>query len=83
MAEHQDRCPEPCGKIRYSRDRAKGTARRLREDGNEDERLMMAYRAHGTWHVGHSQRQNHRIARAERTRWRNRRNQVDRYDRNG
>lgn len=78
MSEKDHRCPEPCGKIRYSKDRAKLVAKRLGRDGNEDERIMMAYPAHGCWHVGHSQRASHRISKILRRR---RQEQLDRYDR--
>jgi hypothetical protein len=75
--EH-DRCPEPCGKVRYSKAKAKDASRRLREDGGEDERMMMAYPAHGCWHVGHSHRPTLRAVRGMR---RQRRMRLDRYDR--
>ncbi len=78
MAEKDNRCDEPCGKIRYTRDRAKLVAKRLGRDGNEDERLLMAYPMHGCWHVGHSQRINHRVRKSQRRR---RQEQLDRYDR--
>lgn len=77
MAEHDNRCAEPCGKIRYSKTRAKEVARKLARDGNEDERVLMAYPMHGCWHVGHSQRDQHRYRKIQR--WR-RRQVLDTYD---
>jgi hypothetical protein len=74
-----DRCPAPCGKLRLSKSAAKATARRLREQRDDEERRMTAYPHAGAWHVGHTDGWRKRAARRERIR---RREALDRYDKN-